>query len=345
MAKAYFGLGFSVVALALMGACASGSPPQGVATVRTMEANGLRITYSERGSGVPVVFVHGSMNDHRLWEGAQAAIARQYHAISYTQRYFGPQAWGADWPKFGVGVHAADLAAFIRGLGAGPVHVVGWSYGASVGLAMAQQHPELVKSAFLYEPAHPTFVSDPVEQKALADDRATFAPAVQAARSGDQIGSASALLDAVDNRSGVFQTLPAAFQEMIRDNARTMPLLLTSQDPPPPITCAQLAPLRSKVSIARGETHANLLSRHRRCRGALHRRWSADRRARRHSPVAGEGPRGLQPNRARGPGPRLEARLSEPRPGRAASRAAHARARRPARRRCRARRRRRAPCR
>jgi pimeloyl-ACP methyl ester carboxylesterase len=30
------------------------------------------------------------------------------------------------------------LAGFIRALGAGPVHVVGWSYGASVGLAMVE---------------------------------------------------------------------------------------------------------------------------------------------------------------------------------------------------------------
>ncbi|HEX2541616.1 MAG TPA: alpha/beta hydrolase [Caldimonas sp.] len=239
--------------LLALGACAFDGPAPATASVKQMEVNGARLAYIEQGRGVPVVFVHGSMNDHRLWTPHVQAVSRQYRAVSFTQRYFGSAPWQTDWPKFGVKAHAADLAAFIRGLGAGPVHVVGWSYGASVGLAMVQQHPELVKSAFLYEPAHPTFVSDPADLKAIADDRAHFAPAVQAARAGDNLASARALFDLVGNRSGVFSTLPAEFQAMVVDNARTMPLLLTAQEPPPSIACSMLQQVRPTVAVARGE--------------------------------------------------------------------------------------------
>jgi pimeloyl-ACP methyl ester carboxylesterase len=218
-----------------------------------MDVNGARLSYVEQGRGVPVVFVHGSMSDYRAWNPHVNAVSRHYRAISYSQRYFGSADWQTDWPKFGVRVHAADLASFIRALGAGPVHVVAWSYGASVGLALLQQHPDLVRSAFLYEPAHPTFVTDAGDLKAITEDRAVFAPAVQAARAGDNMAAARALFDAVDNRSDVFSTRPPDVQAMVVDNARTMPLLLTAQEAPPPITCSLLQQTRPTVAIARGE--------------------------------------------------------------------------------------------
>jgi pimeloyl-ACP methyl ester carboxylesterase len=218
-----------------------------------MDVNGARLAYIEQGRGVPVVFVHGSMNDYRAWRPQVEAVSRQFRAISYTQRYFGDAAWQTEWPKFGVNTHASDLAAFIRGLGAGPVHVVGWSYGASVGLVMVQQYPDLVKSAFLYEPAHPTFVSDAADIKAVTDDRAHFAPAVQAVRTGDNMAAARALFDVVDDRRDVFAAMSPDFQTMVAENARTMPLLLTGQEPPPQVTCTQLGQVKPVVAIARGE--------------------------------------------------------------------------------------------
>jgi pimeloyl-ACP methyl ester carboxylesterase len=243
----------SALLLALLSACALNGPTRGTPPVRQMDVNGARLAYIEQGSGVPVVFVHGSMNDYRAWGPQVDAMSRQFRAISYSQRYFGSAPWQSEWPKFGVTLHAADLAGFVRALGVGPVHVVGWSYGASVGLAMVQQYPELVRSAFLYEPAHPTYVTDPADLNAIADDRAHFAPAVQAVRAGDNMSAARMLFDLVDNRKDVFSTLPSDFQAMVVENARTMPLLLTAQEAPPKITCAQLQQGKPTVAIARGE--------------------------------------------------------------------------------------------
>ena len=48
----------------------------------------------------------------------------------------------------------------ITGVVAVRAHLVGWSYGADVVLVLAVQHPELVRSLFLYEPAMATFVSN-----------------------------------------------------------------------------------------------------------------------------------------------------------------------------------------
>ena len=243
----------SALLLAWLAACANDPVTKAMPSVQQMDVNGARLAYIERGRGVPVVFVHGSMNDYRAWGPQLEAVSRQYRAVSYSQRYFGSAPWQTDWPKFGVNVHAADLAGFIRALGTGPVHVVGWSYGASVALAAVQQYPELVKSAFLYEPAHPTFVTDEADLKALTDDRANFAPAVQAVRVGDNMAAARALFDVVDNSKDAFSAMPPHFQAMVVENARTMPLLLTAQEAPPPISCAQLRGVQPVVAIARGE--------------------------------------------------------------------------------------------
>ena len=40
---------------------------------------------------------------------------------------------------------------------------------------------------------------------------------------------------------------------MVIENARTMPLLLTSQEPPAQISCTQLQQVQPVVTIARGE--------------------------------------------------------------------------------------------
>lgn len=240
-----------VLAAAAFTACQS--PPPATPTVKTMDVNGARLAYVEQGQGAPVVFVHGAVSDYRTWNRQRESVARHYRAISYSQRYFGSEPWSDDWPKFSINTHAADLAAFIRGLRAGPVHVVGWSYGASVGLALAQQNPELVKSAFLFEPAHATYVTDPADLKAITDDRANFAPIGQAVKAGDSAAAARAMLDAVDDRSGVLQTWSPEIQAVVLENARTMPLMIAAQQAPSPISCAQLGQIAPPVAILRGE--------------------------------------------------------------------------------------------
>ena len=48
--------------------------------------------------------------------------------------------------------HVADLRALITQLKATPAHLVGNSYGAYVALALAMDHPELVRGLALAEP-------------------------------------------------------------------------------------------------------------------------------------------------------------------------------------------------
>jgi pimeloyl-ACP methyl ester carboxylesterase len=92
---------------------------------KEIEVNGVRLQYVEDGTGEPVVFVHGALSDNRAWEPDRNEIAKKYHLIAYTQRYFGTSAWKDDGKEFGVATHADDLAKFISSFNVGPVHLVG----------------------------------------------------------------------------------------------------------------------------------------------------------------------------------------------------------------------------
>jgi pimeloyl-ACP methyl ester carboxylesterase len=124
------------------------SPP----TPKTISVNGATLTYLDEGTGAPVVFLHGAFSDHRIWEPQRQALSKHYRFIALDLRYFGTAPWPKDQADFRSTTHVADVAAFIRELKLAPVNLVGRSYGASVALATAVQHPELVRSLFLNEP-------------------------------------------------------------------------------------------------------------------------------------------------------------------------------------------------
>ena len=87
----------TAVSLAALSACAGLEKP----AVQPLYAdvNGARLAYVEEGSGAPVVLVHGSLSDLRTWDRTRALLAEHYRVIAYTQRYFGTEPWGSEWPR------------------------------------------------------------------------------------------------------------------------------------------------------------------------------------------------------------------------------------------------------
>ena len=83
---------------------------------------------------------------------------------------------------------------------------MGWSYGGAIALVVAVQHPELVKSMFLHEPAGiASFVTDPADVKAAGEDRREMiAPAAGANKAGDSAGAVRFFFDGVNGQPGSF---------------------------------------------------------------------------------------------------------------------------------------------
>jgi len=228
--------------------------PEGHAA-KEFEVNGFGLQYVEQGSGEPIVFVHGGVQDLRAWEPVREAVAKRYRFIAYTQRYYGTKPWPDDGRNCSVATHADDLAKFITALNAGPVHLVGWSHGGEVAASAAVNDPSLVRSLILYEAGIISVLpAGSPEGKMAREDRAKMAgPYIAAAKAGDFIKAGKLLVEGVYQlQPGGFDSLPDDWRTGLLDNARIVPLLLAAP-PPPAITCDMLKGFTRPTLVMRGE--------------------------------------------------------------------------------------------
>ncbi len=210
------------------------------------------LKYLEQGEGEPVVLIHDAFSDHRVWEAqCEAVVARGYRFIAPDLRYHGDTPWTDDGAKYSLAIHTSDVAEFIRQLDAGPVHVVGWSYGSNVSLVLAAQYPELVRSLVLYEPAFDPIVSNPDDLETLGKEWGSNG-AFAASQAGDQEEAVRLFADWITEPSGSFEALEPSFRTVLLENSRTLPLLFASP-PDPPITCDQIGQITMPVTVVKGE--------------------------------------------------------------------------------------------
>jgi pimeloyl-ACP methyl ester carboxylesterase len=232
--------------------CQTWSGAPSAPRIKQASVNGVTLVYQEQGDGAPVVFVHGCCTDYRAWDAQRQAIAPNYRFIGLNMRYFGTAPWPDDGSKYSQQTGADDVAAFIRGLKAGPVHLVGWSYSGPIVMLVALRHPELVRSLTVHEPGTVSYVTDPAKLKLAGEDRmAALGPAIAAAKAGDFAGAARLTPIGVNNQPDFWETTTPEIRTMFLDNARTWKPALTAP-PQPPITCEMLHQIKIPVLITVG---------------------------------------------------------------------------------------------
>lgn len=112
--------------------------------------DGVDLSYTDLGSGEPLLLVHGTGAYSAIWGEACGQLADSHRVIVYDRRGFGASlGQRAQHPH----QHAQDAAALLEHLGAVPAVVVGWSGGGVIALDLAASRPELVGSLVLIEPA------------------------------------------------------------------------------------------------------------------------------------------------------------------------------------------------
>lgn len=121
-------------------------------TVGFVEAGGVPLAYEERGTGAPVVLVHGTATDRSLWAETIAALGTGFRTIAYDRRAYGES--GAPEPYGGTTVEeqAEDAAGLIEALGARRPVLCGHDLGAVVCLDLVRRRPDVVRAALLIEP-------------------------------------------------------------------------------------------------------------------------------------------------------------------------------------------------
>ncbi|MFP5320837.1 MAG: alpha/beta fold hydrolase [Acidimicrobiia bacterium] len=116
----------------------------------TVPDDGARLHVRRGGVGEALVLVHGSWTDADSWVFVTPALEERYHVVSYDRRGHTRSERGS--APAGRRRDEDDLAALIADLGAGPVHLVGNSYGASIVLGLTARRPDLLRSVAVHEP-------------------------------------------------------------------------------------------------------------------------------------------------------------------------------------------------
>lgn len=117
------------------------NPPHG----KFIEVDGVRLHYTEQGSGPSVVFLHGNGGMIQDFEssGVLELAAAHNHVIAFDRPGFGhsERPGGRDW---GPSAQADLFAKAFAQMSISPATIVGHSWGTLVALALAIEHPESV---------------------------------------------------------------------------------------------------------------------------------------------------------------------------------------------------------
>jgi pimeloyl-ACP methyl ester carboxylesterase len=116
--------------------------------VPKVKVNGVELFYKESGQGPEtIVFSHGLLMDHSMFEAQRAALEANYRVIAYDHRGQGQ----SEDPGNGQDMDTltTDAAGLIQALGAAPCHFAGLSMGGFVGMRLAARRPFLVRTLTL----------------------------------------------------------------------------------------------------------------------------------------------------------------------------------------------------
>lgn len=109
--------------------------------------HGARLYYEMKGSGHPLVLIHGGQMDRRMWDPQFDLFARRYTVIRYDVRGYGR----SDMPAKGFS-HAEDLSGLLDFLRIEKASIIGLSLGGRIAIDFALSHPERVETLVLVGP-------------------------------------------------------------------------------------------------------------------------------------------------------------------------------------------------
>jgi pimeloyl-ACP methyl ester carboxylesterase len=112
-----------------------------------VELNGVRTWYDARGDGPPLVLLHGGFSDSRDCAGNLDTLADRFRLFLPERRGHGhsPDVEG----PITYDALAQDMIAFIEQVAGPPVHLAGYSDGATVGTLVALRRPDLIRRLVL----------------------------------------------------------------------------------------------------------------------------------------------------------------------------------------------------
>jgi pimeloyl-ACP methyl ester carboxylesterase len=200
--------------------------------MQTLHVNGYDMAYLEVGHGPPLVCVHGSLCDFRIWSAVLGPLTRKHRVIAVSLRHFFPEHWDGVGETYSIGQHVADVIGFIEKLDTGPVDLMGHSRGGHVSFRVAQRRPDLLRRLILAEPGGELDATlDPAFKPGPSPLAARIAASAETIAGGDVEGGLTLFFDAIEG-PGAWKRLPATPKQLLRDNAYTLLGQVRDKRPP-----------------------------------------------------------------------------------------------------------------
>ena len=179
--------------------------------------NDVQLYWEKTGnSGEPLVLVHGSWDDHHIWDLIVPILSESFQVLTYDRR---GHSQSERLPSQGsINDDVADLAALIEEAGFAPAHISGQSFGGSIVLRLATQRPDLFRSLHVHSPPLLQLLADDPKHQALFELLTENLNSVEKSlAAGDMEDGASQFVGGSEN----WAAMPEAIRQIMLANAPT----------------------------------------------------------------------------------------------------------------------------
>lgn len=187
----------------------------------TINVNGVDLYYELNGnSGEPLVLVHGSWVDHHVWDAVVPVLAQSFRVLSYDRRGHSL----SERPSAPDTIHddIADLASLIQSLGLAPATIIGNSFGGSIALRLASEHPDLVNGLIVNEPPLISLLAgNPQGQQALGMIQERFVAVEERLAAGNMEGAAQYFVEQIVFGEGAWAHISPELKKTVTFNGPT----------------------------------------------------------------------------------------------------------------------------
>ena len=217
--------------------------------IKTIEVNGYDMAYQDAGSGIPLVLIHGMWADYRTWDTQVSVFSKAYRTIAVSLRHHYPEKWNGVGDDYSVPQHASDVAALIKKLNLGRVHLLGHSRGGPVALTVASFHPELIRTLILEDAGMESIMPEtPEKQKRMAAMKARGANVRANLAAGEPEKAAQEWMDSWGG-PGTWEKIPAKWKQNLLDNVGTA----TDSGERGEVSCADIQKFNFPILLLNGE--------------------------------------------------------------------------------------------
>lgn len=115
--------------------------------MKELRVKGLRIAYQQRGTGTPLVLLHGALSDSQAWKQQLEELSSEFMVVAWDAPGCGQS---SDPPEnFTLSDFADCLAVLIDELNLERPHILGISFGGGLALEFYRKFPEIPASLIL----------------------------------------------------------------------------------------------------------------------------------------------------------------------------------------------------